>query len=942
LAAPAACSSRHVAATCSGPCPVQDRVLPSGWPGQRGRLRPVAAPSGTVTFLFTDIEGSTRLWQEDEVAMRAALSRHDELLRFAVSEQGGTVISSMGDGIAAAFPAASAAVRAALSAQHMLGAETWPTATPIRVRMGLHTGEAELRDGDYFGTTVNRAARLMAVGHGGQILCSSATAELVPDTVVLADLGEHRLRDLDRPMHVFQVSGGSFAALRSLDILPGNLPVQLTSFVGRDQELAALSKELGVARLVTLKGVGGVGKTRLAVQVAAELVPGFADGVWLCELAAAATGEDMAQVVAIALGVVQRTQMTLAESIVDFLRPRRMLIVLDNCEHLLDAVGGLATAILGGAPGVRILATSREGLGIPGEHVRPLRSLEVSDRDGRAGDAVVLFTDRAQAADPDFELDAASAAAVVDICRRVDGIALAIELAAARVTTMTAAEIAGHLDERFRLLTGGHSGRVERHRTLRAALEWSYSLLADTERLVFDRLGVFPATFDADAAVAVCADDRIDRWDVIDGLTGLVAKSMVATEKSGEVTRFQLLETLRHFARDRVAAGGDPDGLRRRHAAHYSAFAVQVGAGLMSADELVWRARLVPELDNLRAATRWAFDAPGHQDVALGVAVLGGLMSEIMVKPKWGIQGWAGAALPRVERLSVPQRSVVVAAAALDAFYVGQFDRAKTLAAQVIGEADTLTLALLDALFAAAFSAAVTGDPGEGMAILAEGHQRPGGDEAYDYAAAGLGIITAWLAYSIGDTDTARSEVREALVFARRVKAPSGFATALSTHARVLAEEDPDSALAAAEESIRLAEAGAGDSGYGAALSTAAMLRVARGDTAGAARAMHAAVEHAAWSGQVVLATELPFAVLVLASNPAGMHAAATVAGAVGGDLILLNSEKHRHQYADAVAHLAETLGAGDFTDAQHHGAAMTYDELVPYTLDQLSRLAKI
>ena len=255
--------------------------------------------------------------------MRAALSRHDDLLRAAVAEHGGTVFSSMGDGFAAAFPAASAAVTAALTAQQLIEGEAWPTATPLRVRMGLHTGEAELRDGDYFGTTVNRAARLMAVGHGGQVLCSATTAELVADAIALTDLGEHRLRDLDRPLQVFQVGGGTFAPLRSLDILPGNLPVQLTSFIGRDEELAAVAKEVRATRLVTLVGVGGVGKTRLALQVAAELLPGFADGAWVCELAAAASGEDMAQVVAVALGVVQRQHMSLAESIVDFLRSHR-------------------------------------------------------------------------------------------------------------------------------------------------------------------------------------------------------------------------------------------------------------------------------------------------------------------------------------------------------------------------------------------------------------------------------------------------------------------------------------------------------------------------------------------------------------------------------------------------------------------------------------------
>src|SRR5579862_3715740 len=308
------------------------------------------APSGTVTFLFTDIEGSTRLWQRDERAMRAAVARHDELLTAAVTAQGGWVFSTMGDGLAAAFSSAAAAVAAALAAQRAVGDEPWPTEAPVRVRMGLHTGEAELRDDDYFGTAVNRAARVMAVAHGGQVLCSQATAALVDAEVQLVDLGEHRLRDLDRPVRVFQVGAGEFEALRSLDALPGNLPLLATSFVGRDGELAAVAADLAAHRLVTLTGVGGVGKTRLAVQVAAELLPDFADGAWLCELAAAATDEALGPVVSTALGVLQRPQMTLEESIVDFLRTRQVLLVLDNCEHLLDGAASLAEAVLAGAP----------------------------------------------------------------------------------------------------------------------------------------------------------------------------------------------------------------------------------------------------------------------------------------------------------------------------------------------------------------------------------------------------------------------------------------------------------------------------------------------------------------------------------------------------------------------------------------------------------------
>ena len=348
-----------------------------------------------------------------------------------------------------------------------------------------------------------------------------------------------------------------------------------------------------------------------------------------------------------------------------------MLVVLDNCEHLLDAAAALAEAILAGAAGVRILATSREGLGIAGERVRPLRSLAVSaelPETQRRGGAVRRA---GPGGGPRLRVDARSVPAVVEMCRRLDGIPLAIELAAARVAGMGPAEIAGHLDERFRLLTGGRRGRVERHQTLRAAIEWSYSLLSRRERVVFDRLGVFPASFDEAAAVAVCAADGIERWDVIDALTSLAAKSMVGLERSGTATRYQLLETLRHFARDRSGTAGDLDGLRRRHAAFYAGFAERAGAGVMSDQELAWRPRLAAEMDNLRAATGWALDAADVDDVAVGVAILAGLAGEALYRPASGIGAWATAGVGRADDLDAAQRPVLLGLAAYDAFLPG-------------------------------------------------------------------------------------------------------------------------------------------------------------------------------------------------------------------------------------------------------------------------------
>ena len=352
-------------------------------------------PSGTVTFLFTDVEGSTRLWEEHADAMTLALARHDHIVRTAVEGHAGYLVKTTGDGVHAAFATASGALEAAVEAQRMLVAEHWVSDDPLRVRMGVHTGSAEYRDGDYFGTAVNRAARVMAAAHGGQVVVSLATEELVrdslPEHVTLVDLGEHRLRDLARPERIFQLAHpellGDFPRLQSLDAFPCNLPAQVSSFVGRDQDVAEVSRALAEWRLLTLTGVGGVGKTRLAIQVAAEVLPYFPDGAWLCELAAASEPDAMLQVIATALGVQPRPGVSIMDRITEFLGRKRLLLVLDNCEHLLDAAARFVDAVLRDAPEVRILATSREGLAVDGEHMRALRSLSVPDPSADIDDA---------------------------------------------------------------------------------------------------------------------------------------------------------------------------------------------------------------------------------------------------------------------------------------------------------------------------------------------------------------------------------------------------------------------------------------------------------------------------------------------------------------------------------------------------------------------------
>jgi predicted ATPase len=511
-------------------------------------------------------------------------------------------------------------VAAALAAQRTLVDQNWPEAISLRVRVGLHTGEAEERRGDYFGPEVNRAARLMAVAHGGQILCSQATADLVgghlPAGVSLVDLGVHRLRDLSEPQRVFQVVDGMssrFPPLLSMDAFPGNLPLQVSSFVGRDIELARVAKAFGEARVVTLTGVGGVGKTRLALRAAAEELPRYREGAWLVELQAVRDPEAVADAVASVFGVTARAGMSTLETLAEFLSSKQLLLVLDNCEHLLDPVAEMVEALEGACPGLVVLGTSREGLAVEGERVIPVPSLSAPAADADLGsvsgsEAVRLFVDRAGWVDPDFELTEHNAPAVAQICRRLDGLPLAIELAAARVSAMTPAELAGRLDRRLDTLAGGRRRAVQRHQTLRAAIDWSYQLCSKAERRLLARLAVFAAGCSREAGEEVCGADPLSGGEVFELLAGLVAKSLLVAHRDGATTRYRLLETIREYGEDRLAEYGETDQLRRRHAEYYWRLEALLVERLGGPDNLHAGRRLAAERDNLLAAVNYAVD----------------------------------------------------------------------------------------------------------------------------------------------------------------------------------------------------------------------------------------------------------------------------------------------------------------------------------------------
>jgi predicted ATPase len=567
-------------------------------------------PTGMVTFLFTDIEQSTRRWEEDADAMRTALAAHDTTLRQAVEDHGGWLFKHTGDGVLAAFALARPAIEAAIAAQRKL---------QLPVRMGICTGEVEQRNDDYFGPAMNRSARTMAAAHAGQIVVAASTAAIVDD-VALIDLGEYRLRDLAQPQRLFQVKADglkqTFPRLRTLDVPPGNLPVQTTSFLGRDRELAEVAAMLGDARLLTLTGVGGVGKTRLAIEVAAEAQARYRDGAWFVELAGIADPAAVGHAVAAVLGVAQQAGKSIEQSVAGALAGQQLLLVLDNCEHLIDAAASLAGGIVTQCKQVDVLATSREALMVDGERIHPVPSLGF--RDGAQSPAVALFADRARSVAPDFALGG-DAAAISEICRRLDGIPLAIELAAARVRAMSPAQIRDRLDERFRLLTGGSRRALERHQTLRHAVQWSYDLLSPAERTVLNRASVFSGGFALEAAERVCAGGGIASADVLDINDSLVRKSLVTVERSDAGIRYGLLETIRQFAEEQLIAAGEAGTARIQHAetfAEDSDAKFKVWLSPRQATTYDWLDR---EIGNLRAAFRWAKDHD-ELDIAARIA----------------------------------------------------------------------------------------------------------------------------------------------------------------------------------------------------------------------------------------------------------------------------------------------------------------------------------
>ena len=917
------------------------RRSPAG-PGEPGEAE---LPAGTVTFAFTDIEGSTRLWETEPAAMARSLVLHNETLHAAFGHHGGVVFSTMGDGMAVAFSSAAGAVRAALEAQRALMAAPWPAETGVlKVRMGLHTdeavlrhGQAVLRDGQYVNRPLNRCARLMAAAHGGQILMSDATGALVrlqlPDGASLLDLGEHRLRDLAGRMHIFQLVHpdlpGAFPVLRTLDAFPGNLPLQVSSFIGRARELKQTAAALGESRVVTLIGVGGVGKTRLALQVAEQVLPRFGDGAWLCELAPIRDAAGVDDAVAAVFSVTARGGQSTRDALVEFLRNKELLLVLDNCEHLLAGAAALAVVLERSCARLVILATSREGLGIDGERLVPVPPLAAPGADADLetitdAEAVRLFVERAAAVKPDFTVTAENAAAVAAVVRRLDGVALAIELAAARVPAMTPAELARRLDRSFAVLAGGRRGAVARHQTLRAAIDWSFELLAEPEQRLLGRLAVFAGGCTLRAVETVCSGEGIDPGAVFELLASLVARSLVVAEESGPQSRYRLLETIRQYGEERLDQAGETERWRARHAGYYAGFPRQVREHARNpSDEAFWAVRLSAEQDNLLAAWSWAVET-GNVDTAF--AILAGFAPcEVWSSYPLLLPGAAALELPGAPEH--PGYPLALAVSAVLASFRADVTGAEELcrrAADANARQDTPDWRVEETLCAARSNIANTTGAFEDAGRLAEqaaGLARAGGDLAD--ASVELTIAVANRVF-VGDAPGAVPLASEALALARQIRAPALIASGLLAVGLAVADTDPGQSRASLRESRELSSALGYQNDLGLLWATGIAYRI--NDQAATLEFGRRAIGGLQWGGdRLRMGLVLHMIAGALATiRPAS---AATIQGAAEANVVAPPSMNARI-----------ALGDERVRELRARGADMDWDQAVAYTITQATQ----
>jgi predicted ATPase/class 3 adenylate cyclase len=730
---------------------------------------PTSLPTGAVTFLFTDIEGSTALWDTKPGWMEKAQATAHHIVTDTVTMYLGVVFKELGDGICAAFESAPTALHAAREAQAALTREDWGSEQPVRVRMAVHTGTAFPTNDDYVGPPLNRCARLLDAGHGGQILVSSTTAELIRSELQgesdLLPLGSFRLPGLSEPEEIYQLVGPGlperFPVLRAPATRRTNLPLYSSSFVGRTQALQEASELLEKSRLLTLIGPGGAGKTRLAVQLAGRLVDQYRDGVWLVDLAPIRDPDLVIAAAAESLGVARRPTGSLTHAVLDHLRSQTVLVILDNCEHVIEAAAAFADTALRAAPGLTLLATSREGLGVDGEQRWPVPPLEIPAADATGdrllgNEAIQLFADRGSQARPGFAVDAGNIDTVARICRNLDGIPLAIELGTARLKTLTLEDLADRIEDRFDLISGGTRTALPRHQTLQAVFDWSLDLLEPDERSLFRILSVFAGGFTLEAAEGVARPDL----DVLDLLDRLVDKSLVIAQIDDSEARYRLLETLRRYGEMALAEQDKAEAVANRHAAYFSAFAEQARRGLRH--DQSWYARLDSDHDNLRKALGWALQVPDGAPTAARIAT--GLREFWQVRGHWREgQRWIDLCLERSDRLDTALRGHLDHAAGVISAMRRDYARAIPHLESALEAFRTTGKSgdIADALFDLAQAAARHGKHARAKMLLSE--CRPLYEaEGNKTGVAEAGCVLAQVAVFCGEHDIAEAEGTDA------------------------------------------------------------------------------------------------------------------------------------------------------------------------------------
>ncbi len=861
-----------------------------------------------------------------------------------------------------AFETARNAIATAAAFQQALAAESRRTARPLLARVGLHTDEAMIVDDTGYGSLpINRCSRLMTAAHGGQVVVSGATEMLLrgqlPEGMELVDLGEHRLRDLGGPMQIFQLirdgDRGDFPPLRTLDTFPGNLPAQVSSFIGRKADVARVVKALDTSRVVTITGVGGVGKTRLVLQVAAEVLPRYRDGAWLVELASVRDVAGVVEAVAEVFRVMGRAGQSLEDSVLEVLAQKQTLLVLDNCEHVLGSVARLVSRIERQCSGIVVLATSREGLAIDGEQILALPPLET----GQPGedierlihaDAISLFVERARQVKADFALSDNNSRSVVAICQRLDGVPLAIELAAARVMALSPGELLRRLDRRFQVLSGGRRSAIERHATLRAAIDWSYDLLDSAEQRLLARLSVFSGGCTLEAIEEICSGDPVDRDAVMDLVAGLVARSLVVAEDSYVGTRYRLLETIRQYGEERLADYRETEAFQVRHVAFYAEFSAHAAEMTYGPDQLVWTRRIKLERDNFLAALAKAVD---FGDASAAVKLVAsypiqyraeGTTGEIVV-----IDVTPALSIPGASEQSAYPSALVVAA--YKAQSIGDWQRVNELCQQALEaeervgafqgpriEMETCSLQAQNFLATGAYAEAISAYARAAELAEADGY---------------FGMAAIFLAYKVscallGGTDAEETEstVEESVALARRSEMPSAMVIGLNSMAMTLAARDPTRAKTALRESIELASTPGQEVATGFLMASLAATRLGQWEIALALAARNLQL----WRGVqafMAAAPSLGVCARALAENRpevAGVLRGAAYAAFRRGSTGQSGLDAGRGD--PSVNYLLEALrDAGDIVAAalgeerrqrlRHEGAAMTMDEAVSFAL---------